>query len=129
MPVPNVVRQRNIDWIGSSKDDLSKLPKEPKSKLTYGIFLAEVGKRHPDAKPWTGLGPGVEEIVCDSNSDTFRAVYTLRLDGWIYVLHCFQKKSKSGVKTPKRDVDLIRKRLKDAQALHAQKGRDKARRE
>jgi phage-related protein len=69
------------------------------------------------------------EIVCDSNSDTFRAVYTLRLEGWIYVLHCFQKKSKSGVKTPKRDVDLIRKRLKDAQALHAQKGRDKARRE
>jgi phage-related protein len=117
------IGKRKVDWMGSSKDDLSKLPREPKEYLTYGIYLAETGKRHPKAKLFGG---GIEEIVCDHDTNTYRAVYTLSLDGWVYVLHCFQKKSKQGIKTPKLDVDLIQRRLKDARALHVEKGRNKA---
>jgi phage-related protein len=112
--------------MGNSKRDLAKLPEEPKVYLTYGIYLAEIGKRHPKAKPF---GNDAEEIVCDYDTNTYRAVYTLSLDGWVYVLHCFQKKSKSGIKTPKPDVDLIKSRIKDARALHVQKGRNKIREE
>lgn len=113
--------------MGSSKRDLKRLPKEPKSRLTYGIYLAETGRRHPDAKPLAELGAGVSEIVCDYDTDTYRAVYTLSLKDWVYVLHCFQKKSKKESKTPKPDIDLIKRRLKDARALHAKENRDKAR--
>lgn len=111
--------------MGSSKRDLAALPKEPKQVLTYAIYLAEKGKRHPDAKQMTGID--AVEVVCDSDGDTFRAVYTLALDNWIYVLHCFQKKSKKGIKTPKPDIDLIQQRLRDAKALHKQAGRNRTR--
>jgi phage-related protein len=115
--------KREVEWMGNSKKDLAKLPREPKEYLTYGIFLAEKGKRHPNAKPFGG---NAEEIVCDHDTNTYRAVYTLSLDGWVYVLHCFQKKSKKGIKTPKPDVDLIESRLKDARLIHAKRGRNKA---
>lgn len=116
-------RKRHVEWMGSSKEDLSELPFEAKQRLTYGIYLAELGKRHPDATPMVGID--ADEIVCDYDSDTFRAVYTLCLDDWVYVLHCFQKKSKKGRATPKRDIALIRQRLKDAKNFHKQAGRDK----
>ena len=80
--------------MGSSKLDLAALPREPREQLTYGLYLAELGKRHPDAKPMTGID--AEEIVSRDDGGTFRAVYTLSLDEWVYVLHCFQKKSKTG---------------------------------
>jgi phage-related protein len=116
-------RKRQIDWMGSSKRDLASLPHDPKEALTYGIYLAELGRRHPDAKKLTGID--VEEIVCDHDGDTFRAVYTLCLDSWVYVLHCFQKKSKRGSKTPKPDMDLVKSRLRDAKELHKKQGRDR----
>jgi phage-related protein len=118
-------QERKIEWMGSSKKDLAALPGEAKTRLTYGIYLAECGKRHPDAKPVTGFD--AVEVCCDYDTDTYRAVYTLSLDGWVYVLHCFQKKSKKGIKTPKRDVDLIKSRLRDAKKLHTQEGRDSTR--
>lgn len=118
-------RKRQIEWMGSSKRDLASLPHEPKQRLTYGIYLAELGKRHPDAKKMTGVD--AEEIVCDYDTDTFRAVYTLSLNDWVYVLHCFQKKSKKGAETPKPDMRIIERRLKDARALHEKEGRHKTR--
>ena len=120
-------RKRRIEWMGSSRRDLAALAPEPKQILTYGIYLAELGKRHPDAKPLNGID--AEEIVCDYHTDTYGAVYTLSLDHWVYVLHCFKKKSKRGRETPRLDINRITQRLKDAKILHKKEGRDKARTE
>jgi phage-related protein len=118
-------RKSQIEWMGSSKRDLAALPHEAKQRLTYGLYLAELGKRHPDAKKMIGID--AEEIVCDYDTNTYRAVYTLSLEDWVYVLHCFQKKSRKGQETPKPDIDLIKQRLRDAKALHKNERRDKAR--
>jgi phage-related protein len=84
--------------------------------MGYAFRLAQLGTRHPKAKPWKGEGPGVFEIVEDHRGDTYRAVYTVRFADVVYVLHAFQKKSKIGIKTPQDDVNLIAERLKRAQA-------------
>lgn len=81
--------------------------------------LAQLGGKHPRAKPWKGLGTGVFEIVEDDDGDTYRVVYTVRFAKAVYVLHAFQKKSKTGVKTPRDDVDLIAKRLRSAAEHYA----------
>jgi phage-related protein len=81
-----------------------------------------LGTKHPHAKLWKGDGPGVLELVEDHRGDTYRAVYTVRFAGVVYVLHSFQKKSKSGIKTPQEDVNLIRQRLKRAQQDYESKG-------
>jgi len=84
------------------------------------LYIAQLGGKHADAKPLHGFGgAGILEIIEDHAGDTYRAVYTVRLAGRIYVLHAFQKKSKSGIKTPKQQLDLIRSRLKRAEEEHA----------
>lgn len=86
--------------------------------MGYALYVAQQGGRHRDAKTLTGFGgAGVVEIVKDYRGDTFRAVYTLRYQGVVYVLHAFQKKSKVGRKTPRQDVELIRQRLRDAERI------------
>lgn len=81
-----------------------------------------MGARHPDAKPLRGFGgAGVLEVVADHQHGTFRAVYTVRLAGAVYVLHAFQKKSKKGIKTPPADIALVRKRLREAEEHHAKR--------
>ena len=85
-------------------------------ELGTALGVAQYGDKHPVAKPWKGEGPGVLEIVSNFDGDTFRAVYTVRLPKAVYVLHCFQKKSPSGIRTARTDVDLIRARLKLARA-------------
>ena len=88
--------------------------------LGFGIYLAQMGEKHPDAKPLKGgsefKGAGVLEMVDDHNGDTYRGVYMVKFAGVIYVLHAFQKKSKKGIATPKADIDLIKTRLKAARA-------------
>lgn len=79
------------------------------------MSAAQYGGKHADAKAWKGLGPGIFEVVSDFNTDTFRAAYLVRFEKAIYVLHCFQKKSPSGVRTAKPDVKMIDRRLKAAQ--------------
>jgi phage-related protein len=76
--------------------------------------VAQFGGKHPKAKPWKGQGSGVFEVVEDHDGDTYRAVYTVRFRRRIYVLHAFQKKSPTGVKTARTDVDLVARRLKAA---------------
>ena len=93
----------------------------------YALHLAQQGLKHDQAKVLKGFGSaGVLEVVEDFRSNTYRAVYTVRFVGWIYVLHCFQKKSKSGIKTPKEVMDLIKLRLKaakrDYEVWQAQQG-------
>jgi phage-related protein len=79
------------------------------------LFLAQTGQHPPSAKPLKGFGGGVVELVDDFDGQAWRAVYTVRFKTAIYVLHAFQKKSKQGIKTPQSDIELVRKRLKDAE--------------
>ncbi len=86
--------------------------------MGYALYVAQQGGKHRDAKPLKGFGgAGVVEIVSDYRGDTFRAVYTVRLAGSVYVLHVFQKKSKSGRETPTIEINLIKQRLRDAERI------------
>lgn len=86
--------------------------------MGYALYVAQQGGKHRDAKPLKGFGgAGVVEIVTDFDGDTFRAVYTIRLAGAVYVLHVFQKKSKTGRATPRLEMDLIEQRLREAERI------------
>jgi len=104
-----------IKWIGSSLRDLKEFPEQVQKNIGYALHFAELGLKHDDAKPLKGIGGGVMEIVADYDSDTYRAVYTVKIKEVIYVIHAFQKKSKKGIKTPQHEIDLIKRRLKDLQ--------------
>ena len=104
-------------WLGSTKRDLTSMPDEVQSTFGYALYLAQTGGKHEHAKPLKGFGSaGVLEVVESEAGSTYRAVYTVKIAGAVYVLHCFQKKSTSGLATPKPDMDLIRDRLKAALA-------------
>lgn len=104
-----------IEWVSSSRDDLRKFPEEVQQMMGFALYRAQLGKKHPDAKPLKGFkGSGLLEIVEDFDGDTYRAVYTVKFTEIVYVLHVFQKKSKRGIATPKQDIDLIEMRLKRA---------------
>ena len=86
--------------------------------MGYALYVAQRGDKHRDAKVLSGFdGAGIVEIVTDHRGDTFRAVYTVRFAGAIYVLHAFQKKSKRGIATPRRDMELIKQRLREAERI------------
>ena len=108
--------RKPVKWVGSSKRDLDAMPEDVKDVFGHAIDLAQASGKHIDAKPLSGFGSaGVLEMVEDFHSSTFRAVYTVRFSDWVYVLHCFQKKSKTGIKTPQSDMALIKARLKAAE--------------
>ncbi|EPN9528176.1 type II toxin-antitoxin system RelE/ParE family toxin [Cronobacter malonaticus] len=103
-------------WVGQARKDLQALPEDVQDVFGYALYLAQQGRRHPQAKPLKGFGgAGVLEVVEDNQGNTFRAVYTVRLREAIYVLHVFQKKSSSGIATPRPEMDKIEQRLKAAQ--------------
>lgn len=89
--------------------------------LGFELFLAQTGQHPPSAKLLKGFGSGSVELVEDFDGDTYRAVYTVRFSEAVYVLHAFKKKSKRGIKTPQSDVNLIKRRLRDAEHDHAQR--------
>jgi phage-related protein len=103
-----------LHWAGSSRKDLLRFPGDVVSGIGFALGAVQFGERPPSAKPWKGLGPGVLEIVEHGTGGTFRAVYTVRFESAIYVLHAFQKKSPSGIRTARQDVRLIEERLKVA---------------
>jgi phage-related protein len=112
--------RKPLKWVGSAKRDLDAMPDDVKDVFGYALDLAQAGGKHPDAKPLAGFkSAGVLEIVEDHRGDTYRAVYTVRFAGWLYVLHCFQKKSKSGTKTPREDIELVHTRLAAARRDYA----------
>ncbi len=105
-------------WVGSSRKDLREFPDPVQDQMGYALYVAQLGGKHRNAKALSGFGgAGVVEVVTDFRGDTFRAVYTLRYGGAVYVLHAFQKKSKTGRATPSREVELIRRRLRDAEKI------------
>ena len=101
-------------WVGDSLRVLKTFPAAVRDEVCYALYLAQQGEKHVSAKPLKGVGPGVLEVVSDHRGDTYRAVYTVRLAGSVFVLHAFQKKSKRGSATPQMDVELIKRRLKRA---------------
>jgi phage-related protein len=109
-------REKPLHWVSSAKRDYLTFPSDLQDEMGYALGLAQLGAKHPKAKPWKGEGPGVFEIVKDHRGDTYRAVYTVRFGDVVYVLHAYQKKSKSGIKTPQEDVKLIAERMKRARA-------------
>ena len=112
---------KSLYWVGSSKKDLQSLPADVQDVFGYALHLAQTGGKHTQAKPLKGFGSaGVLEVVEDYIGDTYRAVYTVKFGEAVYVLHAFQKKSSSGIATPKPDMNTIRERLKTAE--HHAKG-------
>ncbi len=111
--------KKPVVWIGDSLVELRKFPDEVRDEMGYALYLAQMGDKHPTAKPLKGFkGAGVLEIVDNFDGDTYRTVYTVKLAEVVYVLHAFQKKSKKGIATPPKDVELIKKRLKLAIEIH-----------
>jgi len=112
-----------VVWVGSSRKDLRAFPDEVQRHVGYALYVAQRGGKHRDTKVLSGFGgAGVVEVVTDFRGDTFRAVYTVRFAANVYVLHAFQKKSKSGRETHQRDAELIKKRLREAEQIA--KGRE-----
>lgn len=113
---------KRTEFVGSSLKDLQKFPKEVKEEIGFALYRAQEGKKHPNAKPLTGFsGASVLEIVENFDGDTYRAVYTVRFEGVVYVLHAFQKKSKKGISTTREDMALVKSRLKDAEKHYKRK--------
>lgn len=115
-PSPKPVR-----WLGSSRDDLRKFPEEVRNRVGGALWEAQLGRKALYAKPLKGFGgAGVLEIVDDFDGETYRAVYTVRFVGIVYVLHAFQKKSRRGIATPRQEITLIEARLQRAREDYEQ---------
>ena len=113
-----VSKEKPLEWIGNSHKDLMALPADVRRFFGYALSLAQAGDQHDAAKVLKGFGSaGVLEVVEDDAGGTYRAVYTVKFEAAVFVLHCFQKKSKRGIATPKEDINIIRARLKLAEAL------------
>jgi phage-related protein len=112
---------RPLVWIGSAKRDLQAFPAGAQKMIGDQLQLIQFGGMPKDAKPFHGVGSGVVEIAIRYATDAFRTVVAVQLGSKIYVLHAFQKKAKTGKKTPQQDVDLVKRRYKEAQevAKHA----------
>jgi phage-related protein len=114
-----------VIWMGSSLDVLRNLSPEVRNEIGFALYQAQLGVKHANAKPLKGFGgAGVMEIIENDSGGTYRTVYTVRFAAAVYVLHVFQKKSKTGKKTPKHEIDLIRDRLRQAAEHYEAHGHD-----
>jgi phage-related protein len=119
--------EKALYWTGSSKEDLLAFPEAVIDEIGTALSVAQFGGKHPSAKPWRGEGPGVFEVVEDHRGDAYRAVYTVQFERAVYVLHAFQKKSPSGIKTARKHVERIHRRLHEARAdYEARYGKEKS---
>lgn len=106
---------RPVNWVGPSRDEVHALPPDVEDMVGYALYLAQLGEKHPDAKPLSGFGNAqIIEIVADHEGNAYRAVYALKFPDAIYVLCAFQKKSTHGKRTPQRWMELVRSRLRQA---------------
>lgn len=118
MAVTKSLTLKPLRWVGSSKKDLLALPEAVIHVFGYALYLAQIGRKHEQARPLKGFGSAsVLEVAEDWQGNTFRAIYTVRFAHGVFVLHVFQKKAKSGIATPKADLNLIRQRLKAAERV------------
>lgn len=113
-----LIVMRPLVWVGSSREDLRRCPADVQDAIGFALYFAQLGEKHHRAKPLGGFGgAGVLEIVEDHDGNTYRAVYTVKLRQAVYVLHVFQKKATSGIATPKREMDMVRRRLNEAREI------------
>ena len=105
-------------FVGSSRRDVHAFPAKARREIGQALFEAQLGEHPAGAKPLKGFGSGVLEIRKSVDGDAYRAVYTVRFEGVLYVLHAFQKKSTKGIATPKQHLDLIKQRLRQAEIIH-----------
>jgi phage-related protein len=118
----NAETERPIVWVGSSRTDLRRFPRQVRRDIGQSLYAAQQGEVDPSAKPLKGFGgASVIEIVARHRGDAWRVVYTVRFEEAVYVLHAFQKKSRRGIATPKNEIDLVRQRLAEAQRLHRER--------
>lgn len=116
--------RKPLRWIGSCQEDLSDFPPTVKKSMGHVLHLAQLGEKAPDAKPMKGFsGASVVEIIEDYDGNTYRCIYTVRFKDVVYALHAFQKKSKTGIATPRHEIDLIKDRLKAAEADYQRRKR------
>lgn len=114
--------EAELEWVGSSKKDLKSMPEEVQDEIGYALHLAQLGEKSHASKPLRGFsGISVMEIVENFQTDTYRGIYTAQFEGVVYVLHCFQKKSKRGSEMAKQDKSLLRARLKAAEQNYREK--------
>jgi phage-related protein len=110
--------EKPLEWVGSSYKDLTALPEIVQKRFGFALSFAQAGDRHDSAKVLKGFGgAGVLELVEENLGNAYRAVYTVKFAEAVFVLHCFQKKSKRGIATSKEDMEIIHARLKIAEAL------------
>jgi phage-related protein len=107
--------ERPLHWVASAKRDFLAFPEDVRDDIGNALGIAQFGGTPQSAKPWKGLGPGVMELVESHDGNAYRAAFTVRFAEAVYVLHAFQKKSPSGIRTAKSDVELVEERLKRAQ--------------
>jgi phage-related protein len=112
-----------VIWMGDALKMIREFPVSVQDEVGYALYLAQIGSKHFSAKPLKGFGSGTLEVLSDHRGDTFRAVYTVRFEDAVYVLHAFQKKARRGIKTPQRELDLIGARLKQAEEIHHRRER------
>ena len=115
---------RKVRWVGDSKEKLQRFPSQVRKDIGHALYLVQTGQTPPSAKPMRGIESGVFEIVDDYDTNTYRAVYTVKIGRSLYVLHAFQKKSRRGIATPKQEIDQIRRRLRRAKDLAEQEEKD-----
>ena len=109
-------------WVGTSRKDFGLFPTQVQAEMGYALYVAQRGGRFSRTKMLHGLGSGVVEVLTAHRGDEFRTIYSVRFASGVYVLHAFQKKSKSGISTPKAEMDLVRRRLRDAEHIDREFG-------
>lgn len=117
---------KKLLWIGSSYEDLKVFPPPVQNAMGYALFFAQTGRKHLRTKVLSGMGnAGVIEIRENDSSGTYRVIYAIETKEYVFVLHAFQKKSKSGIATPKKETEIIKNRLKEARDLYKELKREK----
>ncbi len=112
------LNRRDLFWVGTTLDDLRAFPEEVRREVGHALHVAQLGEKSPSAKPLRGFkGAGVLEILESFEGNAYRAVYTVRFASGVYALHAFQKKSHHGIATDKHDIDLVAKRLREAEEI------------
>jgi phage-related protein len=114
---------RKLVWLVDSLDRLTNFPRAVRKRLGFALYQAQIGQRHENAKMLHGFAETVWQVRADDSSGTYRTVYVAQFQEAVYVLHAFQKKAKSGLATPQRELDLIRQRLRLARNLAGEERR------
>ena len=117
---PEPITIRIVRWVEDSRERLQVFPAQVRKDIGHALYLVQTGQTPPSAKPMRGIESGVFEIVDDYDTDTYRAVYTVKVGRSLYILHAFMKKSTRGIRTPKREIDLIRRRLRRAREMESE---------